>query len=192
LHIQPTFVLKLKETPNMPPIKATEFDGDFSEFLHQYKYQPMLTRKLDGLGDGSLTPELINEIVLWKVDRYVSVDGEQLRRVDALLQLKPGEHEQARSVLEELLQVHGVDLPMASTFLRFRNPSVFQIIDRHAYRALYGRDYKLYPQTPLKKKTTVYFAYLDDLRSLCGQKRLKFETADRVLYMFDKKTNGGL
>ena len=59
----------------MPPIKASEFDGDFSEFLHQYKYQPMLTRKLDGLGDGSLTPELINEIVLWKVDRYVSVDG---------------------------------------------------------------------------------------------------------------------
>jgi len=120
------------------------------------------------------------------------VDGEQLRRVDALLQLKPGEHEQARSVLEELLQVHGVDLPMASTFLRFRNPSVFQIIDRHAYRALYGRDYKLYPQTSLQKKIAVYFAYLDDLRSLCGQKGLKFETADRVLYMFDKKTNGGL
>ena len=51
----------------MPPIKATEFDGDFSEFLRQYKYQPMLTRKLDGLGDGSLTPELVNEIVLFRV-----------------------------------------------------------------------------------------------------------------------------
>ena len=81
---------------------------------------------------------------------------------------------------------------MASTFLRFRNPVVFQIIDRHAYRAVYGRDYKLYTQTSLKKKIEVYFGYLDDLRSLCEKNGLKFETVDRVLYVFDKETNGGL
>jgi thermostable 8-oxoguanine DNA glycosylase len=65
---------------------------------------------------------------------------------------------------------------------------VFQIIDRHAYRALYGRDYRLYTQSSAKQKIKVYFDYLDDLHSLCDQKRLKFETVDRVVYVFDKET----
>ena len=95
-------------------------------------------------------------------------------------------------MLEELLDAHGVDLAMASTFLRFRNPSVFQIIDRHAFRAIYGRDYKMYPATSPKKKIEVYFAYIDELRSLCDAKGLRFETVDRILYEFDKKTNGSL
>jgi hypothetical protein len=107
-----------------PPTKAQDFDGDLSEFLHRYKYQSKLTRKLDDLRDANLTPELLNEIVLWKVNRYVSLDGEQLSRIDALLELKPGEHTKARSLLEDLLEANGVDLPMASTLLRFRNPSV--------------------------------------------------------------------
>jgi thermostable 8-oxoguanine DNA glycosylase len=171
---------------------ANDFDGDLSEFLSQYKFQPSLTTKLDDLEDVNFTPELLNEIVLWKVNRYVVLDGDQLRRIDAFAKLKPGEHAHARSVLEELLVAHGVDLPMASTFLRFRNQTVFQIIDRHAYRALYGRDYKLYTQTPLKKKIEVYFAYLDDRRNLCDSKGLDFKTVDRVLYVFDKKTNGSL
>jgi thermostable 8-oxoguanine DNA glycosylase len=172
--------------------KATDFEGDLSEFLGRFKYQPELTRKLDSLSAVDLTPELLNEIVLWKVNRYVFLEGDQLRRIDALRTLKPGEHEQARSVLEDLLDAHGVDLPMASTFLRFRNPKVFQIVDRHAYRALYGRKYPVYTQTPLKKKIEVYFAYLHDLRSLCDRKRLAFGTVDRVLYVFDKKINGSL
>jgi hypothetical protein len=119
-----------------PPIKATEFHGDLSEFLWQYAYQPKLTAKLDDLAFVNLTPELLNEIVLWKVNRYVALDGDHLHQIDTLRKLKPGEHEQARPILEILLHAHGVDLPMASTLLRFRNPAVFQIIDRHAYRAV--------------------------------------------------------
>ena len=79
-----------------------------------------LTTKLDDLDDVSLTPELLNEIVLSKVNRYVALDRDQLQRIDALRKLKLGEHRQARSVLEELLDAHGVDLLMASTILRFR------------------------------------------------------------------------
>jgi thermostable 8-oxoguanine DNA glycosylase len=173
-------------------MKATDFDGDLSEFLRRYKFQPKLTKKLDDLDDVNLTTELLNEIVLWKVDRYVSLDAEQLRRIDAVRELKPGQHEHGRAVLEELLKVHGVDLPMASTFLRFRNPSVFQIIDRHAYRAVLGEVYPLHTKSPTERKVEVYFAYLDDLRSLCEQKSLDFDTVDRVLYVFDKETNGSL
>jgi hypothetical protein len=180
-----------KSKHNPAPLKAGEFIGDLSEFLNQYEYQPKLTRKLDDLEDVSvMTPDLLNEIVLWKVNRYVSLNRDQLCRVSALATLKAGEHLGARSILEELLDVHGVDLPMASTILRFRNPTVFQIIDRHAYRALYGRDYKQ-PRRP-SDKIELYFAYLDDLRRLCDEKGLRFEIADRALYVFDKKTNGPL
>jgi thermostable 8-oxoguanine DNA glycosylase len=174
------------------PLKAGEFNGDLSEFLTEYEHQPRLTRKLDDLKDVSvITPDMLNEIVLWKLNRYVSLDSHQLCRISALANLKAGEHRRARSILEELLDVHGVDLPMASTVLRFRNPAVFQIIDRHAYRALYGQDYKQHTTKPLKK-VEVYFAYLDDLRRLCEAKGLRFETADRALYVFDKKSNGCL
>jgi hypothetical protein len=57
---------------------------------------------------------------------------------------------------------------------------------------VYGRDYRLYTQTSAERKIEVYLLYLDDLRSLCDQKGLKFETVDRVLYVFDKETNGSL
>jgi thermostable 8-oxoguanine DNA glycosylase len=174
------------------PTRATEFDGDLSEFLHRYRYQPKLTSKLDDLREANLTPELLNEIVLWKINRYVSSDNEQLRRMDALLKLKPREHEEARSLVEALLAVRGVDLPMASAFLRFRNSAVFQIIDRHAYRAVYGAAYPLYTQSAAKRKIDLYFGYLDDLHSLCARKGLVFETVDRLLYEFDKEVNGSL
>jgi hypothetical protein len=186
-------VTRLPKTRCEPaPIKASEFNGDLSEFLNEYKYQPRLTTKLDDLKNVRvITPDLLNEIVLWKVNRYVSLDGDQLFRISALATLQPGEHRRAGSILQELLDVHGVDLPMASTVLRFRNPAVFQIIDRHAYRALYGQDYKQHT-TKASKKTEVYFAYLDDLRRVCDAKGLRLETADRALYVFDKKTNGPL
>ena len=72
------------------PIKASEFNGDLSEFLNGYKYQPNLTPKLDDLEGVKITPELVNEIVLWKVNRYVSLDADQLRSIDALATLKAG------------------------------------------------------------------------------------------------------
>ena len=171
--------------------RAEEFNGDLSRFLNDYEYQPELTRRLDDLKEATvITQSLINEIVLWKLDRYVSLDGGQLSQIATVAALKPREHRKALPVLEELLEVHGVDLPMASTLLRFRNPAVFQIIDRHAYRALYGRDFKL--STKTSKKIEAYFEYLDDLRRLCDMKGLPFETSDRALYIFDKKTNGRL
>ena len=47
-------------------IRAIEFAGDLSDFRHEYKYQPKLTKKLDNLEDLNLTLDLLNEIVLWK------------------------------------------------------------------------------------------------------------------------------
>jgi hypothetical protein len=83
-------------------------------------------------------------------------------------------------VIAALLLERGVDLPMASTFLRFRNPRVFQIIDRHAYRAISGNDYPLYPGSKDEEKIELYLCYLDDLVDLARSKNLEFRTLARI------------
>jgi hypothetical protein len=128
--------------------KAGQYTGDLKQFLKDYSYQPTLTPKLDSLGGADLTHELVNQIVLWKVNRYVLLDNALLGDLNQLKALKMGEHRQGELVLLDLLATNGVDLPMASTLLRFRNPGVFQIIDRHAYRAVYGVPYPLSATTP--------------------------------------------
>ena len=81
---------------------------------------------------------------------------------------------------------------MASTLLRFRNPSAFQIIDRHSYRAVYGNDYPLYSTSNYEEKIELYLQYLDDLVELARTRNVEFQTLDRVLYVFDKQMNGKL
>jgi len=173
-------------------MKAIDYKNNLNNFLKNYNYQPNLTKKLDNLHNVSFTQSLVNEIVLWKVDRYVSLDNEILISLDNLKSLTQGRHQQAQAVLETLLKVHGVDLPMASTFLRFRNPRVFQIIDQHAYRAVYDKKYPLYASSSISRKVSTYFDYLDKLIELCREKNLEFQSIDRLLYVFDKQTNGEL
>jgi thermostable 8-oxoguanine DNA glycosylase len=163
--------------------------GNLSRFLDDYDQQPELTARLDSLGDATFTKELINDIVLWKVNRYVSLTPELLRKVGQLRRLKPNEHRKAEAVLTALLKCHGVDLAMASTILRFRNPAVFQIVDRHAYRAIYGTDYPLSTKSTTDRKVSLYFDYVDALVDLCAAKGSAFDTIDRVLYVFDKQKN---
>ena len=91
-----------------------------------------------------------------------------------------------------MLDIHGVDVPMASTILRFANPHTFQIIDRHAYRAVFGARYPLTSASPASRKVQIYFDYLDRLYALCDTRKLEFATIDRLLYIFDKEVNGAL
>ena len=138
-------------------MKADEYQDDLNRFLSDYNYQPELTEKLDCLGDSSINQEILNEIVLWKINRYVSVSKSLLESIDRVKNLKQGEHKKASLLIELLLKARGVDLAMASTILRFRNPAVFQIIDRHAYRAVTGTKLVLYTSTSADKKISVYF-----------------------------------
>lgn len=172
--------------------RAIDYKRDLNQFLSQYDYQPSLTKYLDNIGTVQFSQPLLNEIVLWKVNRYVTVSQEVFEDLDALTTLTNGQHRQGQNVLETLLKIHGIDLPMASTILRFRNPNVFQIIDKHAYRAVYGKKYPLYTTSSTNSKITVYFDYLDRLIELFAERNLEFKTIDRVLYQFDKQINGKL
>lgn len=171
---------------------AEEWNGNFSALMSEYTYQPGLTHKLDSIANQTFDQSLVNEIVLWKVNRYAPLSVDTLEVLNKLGTIEPGKHRDCESILKDLLCSPGVDLPMASTLLRFKNPKVFQIIDRHAYRAIYGEDYPLYSASELSRKTEVYFNYLDRLVALSKSKDIKFEVLDRVLYVFDKQHNGKL
>jgi len=173
-------------------MKAVDFTGDLNQFLAEYNYQPGLTEKLDTLGETRIDQEILNKIVLWKVNRYVFFDKPIMENLEQLRGLNPGEHRKADLTLKLMLSQRGVDLPMASTFMRFRNPCVFQIIDRHAYRAIFDKKYPLHQSSSTDQKVSVYFDYLDELIALCKRKTLQFETVDRLLYIFDKRKNGKL
>lgn len=166
--------------------------GNLSALRKSYQYQPELTKRLDKLKSRQLTQTLVNEIVLWKIDRYVAPSGKTMRSLNKLKRLKRGEHRKAKVAIENLLSESGIGLPMASTLLRFRNPNAFQIIDRHAYRAVYGRKYTLTKKSPLKAQMDTYFQYLDYLIVISKRKSVDYKLLDRVLYVFDRKHNGKL
>jgi hypothetical protein len=180
--------------------KVRSYTGDLNTFLKKYDYQPDLTGRLDKLGDGEFTQENVNEIVLWKTDRYVKIPESTLKQVEKVTAWKNGDHKKGEKVLKLLLRVHGVGLPMASTLLRFRNPRVFQIIDRHSYRAVYGElpgpkfsHSKKKTKPGIDKLVRTYLEYLDDLIDICSKRdHLKFRDIDRILYKFDDEKNGPL
>lgn len=172
--------------------RAEEWDGALAEFLEDYRYQPELTAHLDGLGPQPFAQDVINEIVLWKVNRYAKLSPNTLEALNRVAGTKPRSHRAAEAAVAALLREQGIDLPMASTLLRFRNRKAFQIIDRHAYRAVYGEDYPLYSSSSDHAKIDLYFGYLDRLFELADSRKVDFESLDRVLYVFDKQVNGKL
>ena len=172
--------------------RAADWKGPLAQFLKDYRFQPALTESLDALGSQPFTQDVIKDIVLWKVDRYVKLSAPALKALNSIAGLQPKSHRGACDALTILLRERGVDLPMASAFLRFRNPKAFQIIDRHAYRAVYRQDYPLHSSSTDSAKIDLYFRYLDDLWALARSKNVDFELLDRVLFVFDKQVNGKL
>jgi len=172
--------------------RAEEWEGALTEFLKDHRYQRELTAQLDGLGSQPFAQDVINEIVLWKVNRYARLSPSALEALNGVTDTQPKSHRSAKAALATLLREPGVDLAMASTFLRFRNRQAFQIIDRHAYRALYGEDYPLHSSSSDDAKIDLYCHYLDRLFAFADSKKVDFEILDRVLYIFDKQVNGKL
>lgn len=90
-----------------------------------------------------------------------------------------------------LLKAKGVRLAMASTYLRFRNPQVFQIIDQRVYRQVQiwkkSKPINLIVPIRIEDQIDLYMQYLQDLRDMCRDKGVDFFSADRVFYIEDKK-----
>jgi hypothetical protein len=170
---------------------------DPRSLLDLYRYHPELTRKLDGLKAENFGRETLNEIVLWKLSRYPYVEPEVLQEMKTVAEIRPGDHEAAREILNRLLRSRGIALPMASTILRFLNPQAFQIIDDRAYRVLFPgkRKYPTKPMTITNRyvdmSIDIYFRYLDELHRVACE-TFPFESADRILYQLDIQLGNGI
>jgi len=154
-----------------------------------FLYQELLTPKLDEL-NVDFNQEIINEIVLWKVNRYAQIKPSTF---DLLNQISKKDTEinaeLTKQILLELLDKNtkGVRLAMASTILRFKNPNIYQILDQRVFRQLYKKTYK--PHGKVEVKINLYLEYLKDLRNLCQDYNIEFSESDRVLYQYDKIYN---
>lgn len=168
--------------------KIHELNPSTDELLNlKYNYQPKLTEKLDKVNSG-FNQELINEIVLWKINRYAEMSNEALNLINKVDQkTKFIESDLTGEILMELLNTKGIRLPMASTILRFRNPNIYQIIDQRVYRLIYGTELKL--KASLNDNIIQYLDYLTDLRKVCDLYQIPFSESDRILYEYDKIAN---
>lgn len=155
----------------------------------KFDFEEVLTTKLDSIGTKELDEKNILEMTLWKLSRYPHVSTDVLKKLNSLANVSDIEEKKDRCLvidaLHALLGCKGVRLPMASTYLRFRNPAVFQIIDQRVWFRLYNKEYKnSYNQT---KQIEKYLQYLKDLRIKCQKDNIPFEVADRYYYMVDKE-----
>ena len=160
--------------------------------IEDYKYQTLITPELDNL-DGDFDQNIINEIVLWKVNRYALIESETLKLLNRIKKEdKVLDKELTREILFELLgKGHkGIRLAMASTILRFKNPNIYQIMDQRVYRFIFGKDLK-YSLTNIEEQVELYFEYLEKLKEVCEKNKIDFREADIILYMMDKKHNDG-
>jgi len=160
---------------------------------HKFQYQDKLTPKLDS-DTSDFDQDRLNEIVLWKVNRYAQFDEETIGLINSIdLDSKELDEDHTRKVLMKVLSTKGVRLPMASTILRFRNPKIYQIIDQRVYRMIYPD--QVLKSSPAdndksrKSQINLYLDYLKDLKILCVRLGIKFKDSDRILYMADKRVN---
>lgn len=168
---------------------------NIKENFGEFKYQEELTNKLDDCSD-DFNQEIINEIVLWKVNRYAKLPDEAFKLLNKIsaneIVLTAEQKEITSQLLFILFKTKGIQLPMASTILRFRNKNLFQIIDQRVYRILYGESLVLKPyktEQVIKHEIKMYFDYLDKLKGECEKREIPFPESDRILYMADKYYN---
>ena len=153
-----------------------------------YSYQPDLTLILDGLNK-DFDQNIINAIVLWKVNRYVNLSEDVLASINKIDKNDTEiDVELTTKILRKLLDTKGIRLAMASTILRFKNPNIYQIIDQRVYRFVYGEELK-YSLNDIDKQIKLYLCYLKMLKSKSKEYNFDFKNADRILYEMDKEYN---
>lgn len=154
----------------------------------KYNFQPKLTPELDTI-TSDFDQEIINQIVLWKVNRYAEINDDTFSLLNTIKKENTNlDEDLTKKVLGKLLSTKGIQLAMASTILRFKNPKIYQIIDQRVYRFIYGEKLPKYFGT-IEFQIKLYLEYLQKLRSICEQKGINYELSDRIIYELDKEFN---
>jgi hypothetical protein len=131
--------------------------------------------------------DVINAIVLWKINREVSVSLETVEFLNSMAGSVATPEEALRNaevplLVKDLIESRGIGLPVASAILKQYCPNAFPIIDQRAYFVLYGE------KLPMNAGVDVYLDYMGRCASLATEHRIPFEKVDEVLYQIDKNS----
>lgn len=169
---------------------------NYQDILNRFSYDDE-TKIIDRISkaekeDYRENQDIINEIVLWKLNRRPQINEKVIEAIYKLEVIKTPieaiDSELTRDVLMLLLNSRGMKLPMASTVLHFYYPDIFPIIDQRAYRELYGKEY---PNTKGKNQKLIdlYVQYIIDCNNfhqeMCPE--IPFSKLDKILYQIDKE-----
>jgi len=183
----------MKKVKNLTHKTALDKDFKIEESDYKFDYQQQLTKKLDS-EKSDFDQKRINEIVLWKVNRYSQFDSNLIELINSIGRddLKI-DFEKTKRILKMLLKTKGVQLAMASTILRFRNNNLYQIIDQRVYRIIYkGKELKLngyLSEKNIENQIKLYIDYLSHLRKVCLDLKIPFADSDRILFLADRRIN---
>ena len=111
---------------------------DYQEVLSRFTYDDGTDIRDRALaadaGDYRENRDIINEIVLWKMNRRPQVTEELIDAIFSLKEIKTPlqalENKNTAKVVERLLQTKGMQLPMASTVLHFYYPEIFPLLTK--------------------------------------------------------------
>lgn len=131
--------------------------------------------------------DIINEIVLWKINRQPKIGNELIiaiknlsYKVTTYNNVNAHKNEIA-DFYNELIKSTGVKAAMASTILKMFMPKALPIIDQRAYREIYGEE------MPSKVDGDTYLKYVDEvINQFNNESGIDFSDMDKVLYQRDK------
>lgn len=170
---------------------------NYNEVLRRYSYESddNIKRRLNKLDkeDYKENRDVINAIVLWKLNRSVAVTNDTLDLLNLMAEIKDPldaiGNLNFNKLIMQLLSSKGIKLAVASTILHFYNPSVFPIIDQRSYRELFHEDF---PNYTSKDSDRMYIdLYKKYIKGCCEYNTtncpdIPFEYIDKILYQLDK------
>lgn len=171
---------------------------NYKDILNQYLYESDLqikekAQEIDST-DYDRNRDLINEIVLWKLNRSVKIQDKTIMEIHGLREkihhpLEAVESKDVELVIIELLESKGIKIAMASTILHFYYPDFFPIIDQRAYRELTGEELPEYHGKDKNQKyMELYLDYIEKCYKFNTEilPEAEFEYIDKILYQLDK------
>jgi hypothetical protein len=136
--------------------------------------------------------DIINEIVLWKIQRSVSLTDTTLDLLNSFNNISSPldviYNEKVKTLIFQLLDSKGIKIAMASTILHFYYPAIFPIIDQRSYRELTSKEIpEYYSKDKNKKYTKLYLDYIKECYdyNINNCSDISFEYIDKVLYQLD-------
>ena len=169
---------------------------NYSEILKKYSYANYneITKRINycDFCNEAENADIINSIVLWKINRQVKIENSLIIKIKNLqydkVKFLDKYEAEIREILKALLEMKGVRIAMASTILKMFKPFAFPIIDQRAYRTIYNNDFpNFFGKDKHVKYIDLYIQYIKDCYKFNQNNcpNIAFDKIDQLLYQID-------